>query len=138
MPTLKIKLDGHKALPQGSKNAYLHKHTGRIIQTESVKGLKQARQTVSAILADEAQRHGWVIPDKDIPVFIEMTFYYERGKTVKRQHHTTTPDGDKAQRFCWDAITQALNIWVDDRQVTDWVGRKRYADQNSIEIVISY
>lgn len=137
MPSLTLTLD-HKALPQGSKNAYIHKHTGRIVQVESVKGLKTARQALSAILAYEAKRHAWVKPDKSIPVSIEMTFYYERGRTVIREHHTVKPDGDKAQRYLWDAITQALNIWVDDAQVTDWSGHKRYGTKNQIELTITY
>jgi Holliday junction resolvase RusA-like endonuclease len=138
MPTLTLRLDGYKALPQGSKNAYIHRHTGRIVQVESVKGLKTARQSLSAILAYEAKRHAWVIPDKSIPVSIEMTFYYERGKTVTREHHTVKPDGDKAQRYLWDAITQAINIWVDDAQVTDWIGHKKYGTTNAIELTIKY
>jgi hypothetical protein len=44
MPTLTLRLDGYKALPQGSKNAYIHRYTGKIVQVESVKGLKTARQ----------------------------------------------------------------------------------------------
>ena len=137
MPTLTLTLD-HKAHPQGSKNAYIHRHTGRIVQVESVKGLKTARQTLSAILSYEATRHGWQKPSKDVPVFIEMVFYYERGKTVTRQHHTVKPDGDKLQRYLWDAVTQAFNIWADDSQVTEWHGAKRYGPTNQIEITISY
>jgi Holliday junction resolvase RusA-like endonuclease len=89
-------------------------------------------------MAYEAKRHAWVIPDKSIPVSIEMTFYYERGKTVTREHHTVKPDGDKAQRYLWDAITQAINIWVDDAQVTDWIGHKKYGTTNAIELTITY
>jgi Holliday junction resolvase RusA-like endonuclease len=138
MPTLTLRLDGHKALPQGSKNAYIHRYTGRIVQVESVKDLKVTRQALSAILAYEAKRHAWTTPDKSIPVSIEMTFYYQRGTSVKREHHTTKPDGDKAQRYLWDAITQALNIWVDDAQVTDWTGHKRYGTKDAIELTITY
>jgi Holliday junction resolvase RusA-like endonuclease len=138
MPKLTLRLDGYKALPQGSKNAYIHKYTGRIVQVESVKGLKIARQSLSAIMAYEAKRHAWVMPDKSIPVSIEMTFYYQRGTSVTREHHTVKPDGDKAQRYLWDAITQALNMWVDDAQVTDWIGHKRYATKDAIELTIEY
>lgn len=138
MPSLTLTLDGYKALPQGSKNAYIHRHTGRIVQVESVKGLKASRQSLSAIMAYEANQHGWIKPSKDVPVFIDMTFYYERGKTVKREHHTVKPDGDKLQRYLWDAITQALNIWVDDAQVTNWTGNKKYGTTNSIQLTITY
>lgn len=137
MPTLTLTLD-HKAQPQGSKNAYIHRHTGRIVQVESVKGLKTSRQTLSTILSYEAKQHAWIKPNKDIPITIEMVFYYERGKTVKREHHTTKPDGDKIQRYLWDAITQAQNIWEDDAQATNWTGSKRYGTKNQITITISY
>ena len=132
----------HKALPQGSKNAYKNKYTGNVMLVESVKGLKQARLGLSRELEQLAAQHGWIKPDKEIPITIETVFYYKRGTSVTREHHTIRPDGDKLQRFFWDSVTQAISIWVDDSQVTDWVGKKRYApaDNNTDHIFfrISY
>lgn len=104
---------------------------------ESSKNLKLVRQQLTNHLTQAAAEQNWTPPTKDTPVTIATHFYYKPGKTVKRKHHTTKPDGDKLQRFCWDAIT-AAKIWQDDSQATNWTGSKQYGAEDSIEIIITY
>jgi Holliday junction resolvase RusA-like endonuclease len=104
---------------------------------ESSKNLKPLRQQVTNLLAQAAAAQNWTPPNKDTPVTITTNFYYKPGKTVTRKHHTTKPDGDKLQRFCWDAISDS-KIWQDDSQATNWTGSKQYGPEDRIDIVISY
>lgn len=36
-------------------------------------------------------------------------------------------DGDKLERCVWDAVTKA-GLWMDDAQVIEWAGSRRWAD----------
>lgn len=38
---------------------------------------------------------------------------------------TVKPDGDNYMKLVWDACTRV--VWLDDKQVTDWHGWKRYS-----------
>lgn len=137
MPILRTVID-HKARPQGSKNPYRNKHTGRIILVESNKGLKQSRRELSTWLILEATRQGWDIPDKDTPIHIDLVFTFTKPKTAKRIHHTTKPDADKLIRYTLDAVSDSLRIWLDDCQVASGSWLKQYGDTDQIELAIRY
>lgn len=110
-------------VPQGSKNAY--NRNGRIVLVESARGLKRWRKLVT----EEATRasHKWIMPDRNTPIHVSLTFFMERPKSVRRLHPTVKPDLDKTTRACLDAITQSGVIWHDDAQVTVLVATKVYA-----------
>lgn len=59
-------------------------------------------------------------------VEVVLFFYMARGKTVKRDYPTTTPDLDKLCRAALDAMTGV--VFKDDSQVIDIHAHKRYAD----------
>ncbi len=61
----------------------------------------------------------------DGPVWLNVTFYLPKGKTVKREHPTTKPDIDKLLRCVLDALTGI--VYQDDAQVTEVNVSKRYA-----------
>jgi Holliday junction resolvase RusA-like endonuclease len=117
--------------PQGSKKAFVIK--GRPVLVEASNGLKVRRAEFIAFI--KSNLGGWITPtvDKPIAVLVEMVF--ERPKTVKRQHMTTTPDVDKTGRFVLDVLTQS-GVVTDDRQVTDLTLIKRYGATNSTYIEV--
>ena len=117
--------------PQGSKKAFVIK--GRPVLVEASTGLKVRRAEFIAFI--KSNLGGWITPtvDKPIAVLVEMVF--ERPKTVKRQHMTTTPDVDKTGRFVLDVLTQS-GVVTDDRQVTDLTLIKRYGATNSTYIEV--
>jgi Holliday junction resolvase RusA-like endonuclease len=67
----------------------------------------------------------------DGPLYIEMKFYLQKPKTVKRLLPTVPPDLDKLVRGLFDALTQA-GIWHDDALVVE-IGKteKLYADEDN-------
>lgn len=74
------------------------------------------------------------------PVRIDVVFYLPRPKGHLRAnglvrpgapaHVVTKPDGDKLERCAWDALTGV--VFLDDSQVVEWSGSKRYADDNRV------
>lgn len=131
MPNLNI-IVPLAAQPQGSKKGFVIK--GRAVLVESSKNLKANRKIFSELITAEAYKNKWVRAEKNTPVTIETIFFIARPKTVKREFMTVKPDGDKLQRFIFDAITDAQNVWEDDSQVTKAIFEKRYAEENSVEI----
>ena len=117
--------------PQGSKKAFVIK--GRPVLVEASTGLKVRRAEFIAHI--KANLGSWITPavDKPISVIVEMVF--ERPKTVKRIHMTTTPDVDKTGRFVLDVLTQS-GVVTDDRQITDLTLIKRYGATNSTYIEV--
>lgn len=85
--------------PQGSKNAY-HRN-GRTVVVEAVKGSKPWRSLVT-LAAKQAKMEAMIGEVYEGAVRVECVFYFERGKTVKREHMTTKPDSDKLARNALD------------------------------------
>ena len=73
---------------------------------------------------------------KNCGVALELTFYLERGKSVRRALPWVRPDCDKLERAILDGLQGA--IMKDDAQVVDLHSRKRYADDGParVEIVV--
>ena len=119
--------------PGGSKKAFLHPHTGRIIVTEDSNN-KPWRNTVATFALQ-------AYPDKpvSVPLALDVTFYMPRPK-----HHsgvkgikpgaprwpTTKPDATKLIRALEDALTGIL--WVDDALIVGQVARKLYAEDGRV------
>lgn len=108
--------------PQGSKTPFKLPN-GKIVLTEAVKGLKPWRSLVT-LEATQAKMSAMIGEVYEGAVRVECVFYFERGKTVKREHMTTKPDGDKLARAVLDAMTGV--IYKDDSQVTELVVSKCY------------
>lgn len=117
---LNFYVEGNPA-PQGSKR---HVGNGRMI--EMSKTLPAWRRTlVAGALEVLAGRDGF---DRDEPLSCSLTFYMERGKSVRRAQPTVVPDIDKLERAVFDAMTTA-GVWGDDAQVVAGHRAKRYADE---------
>jgi Holliday junction resolvase RusA-like endonuclease len=127
--------------PAGSKRAFKHPHTGKIIVTDAAKGSRPWKQEVAAtaMLATAG------VPLLTGPLMLEMTFYVRRPaghyRTGKNRHllrdsapayPTTRPDVTKLVRAAEDACTGV--VWRDDAQVVTQIARKRYGDPERVEI----
>lgn len=103
-------------VPQGSKNVY----RGRLVEAQGPR-LKLWREEIKT-----AASYAFFSEPLLGPIKLEVTFWLPRGKTVKRPLPSVTPDGDKLLRAVGDALTGT--IYKDDQQITDYIVRKRYAD----------
>ena len=123
--------------PGGSKRAFPHKNTGRIIVIDACKRNKEWRETVALYARQEYK--GEPI---DGPLFLRVTFFmprpkyhYGKGRNADRlkgsapkRWHTVKPDATKLLRSTEDALTDAL-IWHDDAQVVQQEVWKVYAER---------
>lgn len=120
--------------PQGSKSAYQHPRTGKIVLVESSAGVKPWRAAVVA-----ACRRARV-PRLAGPVAVAITFYlprpaghYGTGRNAGRlrpsapAYPAVKPDVDKLERATLDGLTTG-KAYEDDARVVDLSSRKRYAD----------
>ncbi|MDJ1371775.1 RusA family crossover junction endodeoxyribonuclease [Gulosibacter molinativorax] len=106
-------------IAQGSKSAYIAGNRA-VMFDQKASRLNPWRKKV----ADAARATG-VTHEAHAPLVVQIVFILPRGKTVKREHPTTKPDGDKTERAIWDALTQS-GLIHDDAQIVEWSGRKRY------------
>jgi Holliday junction resolvase RusA-like endonuclease len=100
---------------------------------EASPGLKERRAEFIAYI--HGNLGSWETPDPDEPISVYVEMVFERPKTVKRQHMTTTPDVDKTGRFILDVLTQS-GVLHDDRQVTDLTLIKRYGANSTTYIEV--
>jgi Holliday junction resolvase RusA-like endonuclease len=123
--------------PAGSKKAFPHSKTGRIMIVDDAKLSRPWKQEVAH--AARARLYG----EKPIigPIAVQVWFYMPRPKghygtganadklrAKAPKHHTVRPDTSKLWRCVEDALTTA-GVWRDDAQVVDQSVRKMYADE---------
>lgn len=122
-----------RPVSQGSASAFpwqdaAHGLHARV--TDKTKGLKPWREVVGweAKAAMRRTRHpGWLHNE---PVSLTMEFVFPRLKGHPKTWtppHVSRPDGSKLQRAVEDAFT-VVRLWHDDAQVSEWHGKKRYAE----------
>lgn len=130
-----------KPAPQGSKNSFPHKTTGRIVTVES--GHEKVQTWRGDVVRAAVEARGTQTgPLFDGPVLVTIEFRFARPKGHYRsgrfahllkdtapRYKTGTPDIDKTLRATLDAITTS-RIWGDDKQVVEVHMRKRYADHD--------
>lgn len=110
-------------VPQGSKTATVI--NGRAVMFEANKKHKAWRDHVRATV-------GKLETPSTHPVRVELQFWFEKPKTVKREHMSVKPDLDKLSRSVLDAITGG--ILKDDSQVVILNARKEYGDKPGVLI----
>lgn len=139
MTSLTIEVEGIPA-PQGSKRAFNHRHTGRVVMLESAGDkLKAWRQLVTLKARNVAAMRSWEPPQA---VTTSVQFYLPRPKSHYRTgrfagelkpsaplFHTTKPDSDKLLRAINDALTDA-GVIRDDATITNINVQKAYADHH--------
>lgn len=118
--------------PAGSKRAFQHRTTGRVVVTDDAKGSRQWKTHVAAI----ARQHMIGEPLAG-PVELIVTFTFPRParhfrtgrnagvmKPDAPQHHLIRPDVTKLLRAVEDALTGI--VWGDDAQVISQHALKLY------------
>jgi Holliday junction resolvase RusA-like endonuclease len=110
-------------VPQGSKTATVI--NGRAVMFEANKKHKPWREHVRASI-------GHLGTPSTQPVRVELIFWFERPKTVKREHMTVKPDLDKLARSILDSLSGS--VIKDDSQVIILNLRKEYGDKAGVLI----
>lgn len=132
-----------KPQPAGSKKAFQHPRTGRVVVVDDAKGSRPWKQEVAgAALEARGERellHG--------PISLAVEFYVARpkghfgtGRNATRVRPsapwfpTVKPDVTKLVR----AVEDALNglIWRDDAQVIDQIACKRYGEPERCDVLV--
>lgn len=128
-----------KPSPSGSKKAFRHSKTGKIVVVDTAKG-KVKWQTISKrSAATAAKASGWVCATG--PVELQVEFCFARPKshygTGKRSNilkpsaplcHIQKPDRTKLLRCIEDAFKGVL--WKDDSQVISGAVSKRWGKED--------
>jgi Holliday junction resolvase RusA-like endonuclease len=123
-------------VPQGSKRAFNHSKTGRVVMVDDNPALAYWRAVVDAVA-----RKAWAgAPALDGAVRVSLTFYLRRPKAhygtgrnagILKPNApavvTVKPDVDKLTRAVFDSLTTA-GVWTDDCRAWDLTAAKLYAD----------
>lgn len=119
MQSILFRVNGQPA-PQGSKR---HVGNGRMIEASKKVGPWREAVKEAVSLLELEPLTG--------PLYVEMKFYLQKPKTVKRLVPTVPPDLDKLVRGLFDALTIA-GVWEDDALVIE-IGttQKLYADEDN-------
>jgi hypothetical protein len=130
-------------IPQGSTKAFLPKGWTRPIVTADNKKTKPWRQEIAgACLEAMGDKHHPALGNTDlmpagrnVPIRIEVRFFFPRPKSVKALDKTTKPDLDKLIRSALDALTGIA--FDDDSQVTEVHACKLFGMPARMEIRIT-
>jgi Holliday junction resolvase RusA-like endonuclease len=130
------------AKPGGSKRAFKHPHTGRIIVTEDSKNRNWRQDVANAGRAAMWPQEPWLGP-----LVVEFVFFRPRPKghygsgrnagVVKASapgRPATRPDVLKLARAVEDALTGI--VWRDDAQIVDERLVKVWGEPERVEIVV--
>jgi Holliday junction resolvase RusA-like endonuclease len=132
-------------VPQGSKKAFKHRHTGRVVMTDDNPNLAAWRDTVAY-----AARAAWAgRAPLTAPVTASLVFYLPRPashygtgrnagilKASAPLHPTVKPDLDKLVRAVFDSLTTA-GVWKDDALCWGESAWKNYADGRPPGLVLT-
>jgi Holliday junction resolvase RusA-like endonuclease len=128
---VQFKVSG-KPATAGSKRAFHHRHTGRIVVVDDCKGGKPWRKLVQAQASTKC-RAPMVGPLRLAVIFVmprPLSHRKKDGAIAKGapQTHTVKPDATKLLRAVEDALTGIA--WIDDAQIVEQYVSKRYAQQD--------
>jgi Holliday junction resolvase RusA-like endonuclease len=137
-----VRVLGHPQ-PAGSKTAFQHPKTGRIIVKDAAKNSRPWKQEVAGAAEAQMGRLGLTLLDG--PLEMELVFVLARPKAhygtgrnsgvVKPsapEFPATRPDVDKLSRAVLDALSGV--VYRDDAQIVEKVARKRYGAPERVEI----
>jgi Holliday junction resolvase RusA-like endonuclease len=118
--------------PQGSMKAFMPKR-GKfpIVTNDNAKTKPWRQQVAGTCLAARGQEP---MMGREVPVRVEVSFYFPRPKSVKSKAKTTRPDADKLLRLLCDALTGIA--FEDDSQVTELHATKQYGEPPRMEVKI--
>jgi Holliday junction resolvase RusA-like endonuclease len=144
-PVLEFTVYG-KAQPAGSKRAFKHPTTGRVMVTDAAKGSRAWKEQVSSAAAvalanGKGNRAGELLVG---PLAVAMRFevvrpashYGKRGlRSSAPKYPTTRPDVLKLARAVEDALTGV--VWRDDALIVDEQLVKRYGEQARLVVFVA-
>ena len=136
-----------KASPSGSKKAFAHPKTGRIIVMDTAKR-KDSWQSRVSLFASQAMSDVKLTAEEfSGPVVMTIQFYFSRPKSHFRtgknahllkadapQNHVKKCDLTKLVRCTEDALSGIA--WKDDCQVIERLESKGWADEDAVKILL--
>ena len=150
-PVLSMHVVGNPA-PQGSKRAFVNRHTGKpsLVESSSAKLTPWREDVKQAALAAIAKHPDYRPPADGVGVVLDVTFLLPRPKghyrTGRNAHllrdnaparPTTKPDTDKLLRSTMDALKVA-GVYRDDSHAVTITGRKVYAHAHTGAVIHVY
>lgn len=112
--------------PQGSMwGRCLENAKHRVAVTADNKATKPWRKAIVTAAKNAMTAAAWLPLNEALAV--EITFWLDRPKTVRRPFPSTRPDLDKLARAALDGLADAV-VFAEDGRVVDLTVRKRYAD----------
>jgi len=123
--------------PGGSKRAFLHKHTGKIVMIDTCKKNKTWRENV-VLAACQNRTQTDMMMKGPLRLTIEFRLprpksHFRTGKNAGELRpdaptwHTKRPDCTKLIRSTEDALTGVL--WLDDSQICEQVAQKVFHEK---------
>ena len=135
-----------KPSPSGSKKAFHHSKTGKIIVVDTAKGKAKWQAISKRVAIMAAKESGWECTSKAVSLSVSFTFsrpasHYGTGansrilKSSAPAWHTQKPDRTKLLRCIEDAFTGVL--WKDDSQVISGNVSKEWGLIDSADITVA-
>jgi len=128
-----------KASPSGSKKAFVHNRTGKVIVMDTAKNKDIWQNMVSLMARKAVSEQSW--PKQSQAVSLSVVFRFRRPKSHFRSgknfnvmkatsplYHTQKPDLTKLVRCLEDALTGV--VWNDDCQVIETKACKEWGDED--------
>jgi crossover junction endodeoxyribonuclease RusA len=136
MTTIKMLIYG-VPIAQGSMKGFLPKGWTRPIITSDSKKTKPWKQEIAGAAASAMTKRK-LDQVSDGPVLVELAFYFDRPKSLKKTilHKVTKPDVDKLARAVLDALTGP--VFKDDSQVVSLRITKGFDATPRAEITINF
>ena len=135
-----------KPSPSGSKKAFKHRVTGRIVVIDTAKGKAKWQATSKRAAIAAAKSVNWECTSEAVTLAVFFTFARplshfgtgSKSSTLKPSApiwHTQKPDRTKLLRCIEDAFTGVL--WKDDSQVISGAVSKRWGLIDSADVTVS-
>lgn len=132
--------------PAGSKKAFAHASTGKIIVTDT--SGKRGRDWRACVADTAVIAMGGRAPIAG-PLWLQVTFmmprprgHYGTGRNADRlragapRYPVVKPDATKLLRAVEDALTGI--VWRDDAQVVDQMAAKRYGERIGVHVTVNH
>jgi Holliday junction resolvase RusA-like endonuclease len=134
-----------KPSPSGSKKAFQHSKTGRIVVVDTAKGKAKWQTLCKRAATTAVKESGWGCASGPINLQVLFTFarpkaHFRTGKNSGIMKptapfwHTQKPDRTKLLRCLEDAFKGVL--WKDDSQVISGEARKCWGDEDSAFVIV--
>lgn len=129
-----------KASPSGSKKAFVHNRTGKVIVMDTAKNKDLWQNMVSLVARKAVSEQSWTKQSQAVGLTVVFWFrrpksHFGSGKNFNVMKdtaplcHTQKPDLTKLVRCLEDALTGV--VWNDDCQVIETKACKQWGDEDT-------